>query len=312
MPCILAFIVLSILGLFSATHRALAREAFDCVFRRITLKPCDTGFDTKIKAQILGRAIKYSPRLAKLINRYFEALAWIFMIALTISSFYFSYGLFNFYRYGSCNGLNQAGFCVFDPTGQSNQVTGAGVGSCGTGDDGKSEATLSLNLVNQTLFPQVEGNSDQEIFFIGCYGCEFTRQTYPLIKDLIDKYQPSYRFAHLSTKPETAYLDPITHCTYLQDESVYWQLIDYLYTAPVAIAKAETEVQSYLNLQGIDLNLLNECVTNPETQKHVINQSFQLSKIGLYGTPTVFINDTPTVGPKPYRVYRRLLLKSWF
>ena len=54
MFCIVAFIVLSILGIFSATNRALAREAMDCVFRRVTLRPCNTGFDEKMKARILG------------------------------------------------------------------------------------------------------------------------------------------------------------------------------------------------------------------------------------------------------------------
>jgi len=30
-------------------------------------------------------------------------------------------------------------------------------------------------------------------------------------------------------------------------------------------------------------------------------------KTGVYGTPTVFVNGEPIVGPKPYRVYERLL-----
>jgi hypothetical protein len=57
MFCIVAFAVLSILGIFSATNRALAKEALDCVLRRVTLRPCNTGFDEKIKAKILGSVI---------------------------------------------------------------------------------------------------------------------------------------------------------------------------------------------------------------------------------------------------------------
>ncbi len=52
MPCVVALVVLSIMGIFSASNRALAKEAFDCVFRRITLRPCPTGFDEKIKARV--------------------------------------------------------------------------------------------------------------------------------------------------------------------------------------------------------------------------------------------------------------------
>ena len=51
MFCIVAFVVLSILGIFSAANRRLAKEALDCVFRRITFRPCNTGFDEKMKAK---------------------------------------------------------------------------------------------------------------------------------------------------------------------------------------------------------------------------------------------------------------------
>ncbi len=65
MFCLIALIVFSILGIFSATHRKLAKEAFDCVFRRITLRPCNTGFDQKIKGKIIGKLLNKSPKLAK-------------------------------------------------------------------------------------------------------------------------------------------------------------------------------------------------------------------------------------------------------
>jgi hypothetical protein len=57
MPCIIALIVFSIMGIFSASHRALAKEAFSCVFKRITFRPCDTGFQEKIKGKILSKLI---------------------------------------------------------------------------------------------------------------------------------------------------------------------------------------------------------------------------------------------------------------
>ena len=51
MFCIVAFVVLGIMGIFSATNRGLAKEAFDCVLRRVTLRPCTTGFDQKMNWQ---------------------------------------------------------------------------------------------------------------------------------------------------------------------------------------------------------------------------------------------------------------------
>jgi hypothetical protein len=34
-------------------------------------------------------------------------------------------GVYLFYTTGSYNGLNQTGFCVFDPTGKNNQISSA-------------------------------------------------------------------------------------------------------------------------------------------------------------------------------------------
>ncbi len=78
MFCIVAFVILGILGIFSATRRELAKEALHCVFRRVILRPCDTGFDEKLKARILGSVIMRSETAARILNRNFELLSWVF------------------------------------------------------------------------------------------------------------------------------------------------------------------------------------------------------------------------------------------
>ena len=128
MFCIAAFVVLSIMGIFSASNRQLAREAFDCVGRRVTLRPCNTGFDERMKAKLLGVVIVRSERAAMWLNKNFELLAWFFLILTLGSAFYSVRGVYLFYTTGSCNGVNDTGFCVFDPTGENNQVSSVGAG----------------------------------------------------------------------------------------------------------------------------------------------------------------------------------------
>ena len=70
MICVIALIVFSILGIFSATHRKLAAEAFGCVFKKATLRKCASGMDVKIKGKITGTFMKYSPKLAKVIYKH--------------------------------------------------------------------------------------------------------------------------------------------------------------------------------------------------------------------------------------------------
>src|SRR3989344_821094 len=105
MFCIIAFVVLSIIAIFNVSYRELAREAYDCVFRKITRRPCNTGFKEKMKAKMVGKVLSRSAFVAKLLNKHFELLSWILFLATIASIFWTGKGLINYYLYGSCNGL---------------------------------------------------------------------------------------------------------------------------------------------------------------------------------------------------------------
>ena len=117
-----------ILGIFSASNRQLAKEALDCVFRRVTLRPCNTGFDEKMKAKILGTVITRSETVGPPVEQEFRAALVDFLCVAVASSIWSLHSVYLFYATGSCNGLNQSGFCVFDPKGNNNQVSTIGQG----------------------------------------------------------------------------------------------------------------------------------------------------------------------------------------
>ena len=102
MLCLVALIIFLVLGIFSLTHRQLAKEAFDCVFKNITFRPCDTGFDEKIKGQILGKIVNKSPCLAKNINRHWKLLSWILTILFFVSLFFSIKAVYNLAVYQTC------------------------------------------------------------------------------------------------------------------------------------------------------------------------------------------------------------------
>ncbi|MBW3001549.1 hypothetical protein KY338_00125 [Candidatus Woesearchaeota archaeon] len=114
MICILALIIFSILAIFSVSYRPLAAEAFDCVFRKATFRKCRTNLDQRLKSQITGRLLTKSPFLARFIYKRFELISWIFVILLISSLLYSGYGVYNYARYGHCDGVNAQGFCVYD------------------------------------------------------------------------------------------------------------------------------------------------------------------------------------------------------
>ncbi|MCK4589753.1 MAG: hypothetical protein KAT77_04870 [Nanoarchaeota archaeon] len=112
--CFIALPVLIILGLFSVKYRKLSWEAFDCVFRMATLRKCRSDFDQRVKAKIVGKLMRRTPRTAGFIYKKFVLLSWIFVVLFLLSLAGSGYSLYNYIAYGNCNGPDSSAFCVFN------------------------------------------------------------------------------------------------------------------------------------------------------------------------------------------------------
>ncbi len=308
MFCILSFVVLSILGIFSASNRVLAKEALSCVGRRVTFRPCDTGFDEKIKAKILGKTINYSEKLTRFFNKYFEALAWFFFVIMLAASLFFFRGLFLFYTTGSCNGLNETAFCAFDPSGKNNTVSAPGVCLIPSSDTALS---MSLDGVDLSQFPLQKGDSKENIVMVGCYTCEFTHETYPIIKKLAARYKSNFYFLDWPVHANGEFINNVSYVAYQKDPEKYWRLNDLIFAADFtkvsdpAILRQILEDAGYLPDEI--LSTANSFTVNNAT-KTLIDQILTTK---TPGTPTIFIGEEILIGPKPYRVYA-IALKGLF
>ena len=310
MFCIVAFVVLSILGIFSAANRRLAKEALDCVFRRITFRPCNTGFDEKMKAKILGKLIMRSERLASFINKRFELLAWIFFVIGMAALVMSVRGVVLWYTTGSCNGVNSEAFCVFDPTGANNEVSSVETGCSVTP---VTINDLTLDGVDVAAFPTLNaGNPGTPIIFIGCYSCDYSRATYPIIRKLVDHYNTPLIYLEYPVKLHSDYLNKVGYCAYKQEPFKYfWMFNDALFAAEKSQIEDQAFVEKTLKDLGFDMSALQACIADPTTAAVVEGQLEQIRDTGFYGTPTIFIGDEVFVGPKPYRVYA-IALKGFF
>ena len=112
--CLVALVVLGIMSIFSAKYRSWAREALDCVLRRLVLRPCRTGFNEKVKAKVTSKLMGKSPRAARFAHRHFEAVSWVFTIMLFVSIGYSAYGAYNLLTVGTCDPAHPDQ-CVFNP-----------------------------------------------------------------------------------------------------------------------------------------------------------------------------------------------------
>lgn len=300
MFCILSFVVLSILGIFSSSNRALAKEALSCVGRRITFRPCDTGFDEKIKAKILGKTINYSEKLTRFFNKYFEALAWVFFAVMLAASIFFFRGLFLFYTTGSCNGLNETAFCAFDPTGKNNMVSAPDVCVIPSAD---STQSMSLDGVDLSLFPVQNPESKDRIVMVGCYTCEFTHENYRVIKKLAARYNTSFYFLNWPVHSDDEFVNNVSYVAYQKDPVKYWKFNDLIFAEEFSKVSDPATLRKVLEEAGYlpDEILSAASSFGVKNETKVLYDQIQTTKTP--GTPTVFIGDEILIGPKPYRVY---------
>lgn len=110
--CVAALVVFAFMGVFSARYRYWAKEAFDCVGRRVTLRPCKTEFNQKVRAKITSKLLKKSQKAARFTHKHFEAISWVFTIILFVSLILTTGGLYNLFTYGTCDPA-QPDSCIF-------------------------------------------------------------------------------------------------------------------------------------------------------------------------------------------------------
>jgi len=136
--CLVALVVFAVLGIFSGKYRRWTMEAFQCVARRLTLRPCETGFNQRVRAKITAKLMKKSTRTARFTNKHFEAISWIFTILLFLSLFYTTYSFYNITVYGSCD---LSDYCIFNSG--NNAICGC------TNNDCNVNMTSSLNCAGE-------------------------------------------------------------------------------------------------------------------------------------------------------------------
>jgi len=119
--CIVALVVFGILGIFSASHRKIAKEAFSCVKRMMTFRPCETGFDDKVRSKVTAKLMKRSEKAAGLFYRNFKVISVLFTVVFFVSMAYSAYGLYNLAVLGTCDPANPQD-CVFNPGSDPNRV----------------------------------------------------------------------------------------------------------------------------------------------------------------------------------------------
>ena len=299
MICLIALVVFGILGIFSASYRKLAGEAFDCVFRRLTLRKCETGFDTKLKSQIMGRLANHQ-RAARFVYKNFELLSWVFVILMVASFAYSAYSVYNYAQYGNCYGKSYGeGFCIFDPAGNS------------------GFSTFRSNYSGDIVWPGIDDdpsigpeNAAVTIIEFGCFRCQYTKKAEPTVKQLLREYNSSvfyvYRDFPLTAKHAEADLHAeAADCALEQDR--YWAYHDLLFEHQEMLNHTE-DLKKLAEGINLEMSQFNACLESRKYKDEVQKDFEDGLKADIYGTPTFFINNrTKIVGPKSFSDFKKII-----
>lgn len=284
MICLIALFIFAVLGVFSAKYRELSKEAFNCVFRRITLRKCETGFDKKMKAGIVTKLMNRSPAAARAINRHFEIISWFFTITLLVSMYYTGFGAYNYAVYGNCNG-SRGGFCIF------NAVSGQSEG-------------FALSDIPLDEFPSV-GPKDApvEIVEFGCFQCPFTKAAEPELKRILEKYADKVRFTYMyapiphhanAIHAAEAAARAAEHGKFMEYHDALFQRQEEIST--LTPDEALIVFQNIAQDAGLNATELETCITSGSASGKIQQSIDYANKLGIQQTPTFYLNGKKLSG----------------
>ncbi len=309
MICIIALIVFGILGIFSASYRVIAKEAFNCVFKKITFRKCDTGLDTRLKSQIMGKLLKFSPRLGKTVYKYFEVFSWIFLILILVTFFFIGRAGYFYAAYGNCNGPQSDQFCIFDPLG-TNKPADVATGSTCSIPGNTENKTLTAPPLEELKEGVYIGNPNASVVIVefGCYACHYTKLVEPTVKKIIEKYDGQILYVYKDFPLSLSHMNAqraseSAHCAL--DQGKYWEYREYLFANQDR--QLTEELVGYASDLGLNTDEFKNCLNTKKYQSHIEDNYKEGLEAGITVTPTFFVNDKAIVGAKDYKEFKRVI-----
>ncbi|MBI4361457.1 DsbA family protein [Candidatus Micrarchaeota archaeon] len=285
--CFVALIVFGVLGIFSAKYRVLAKEALDCVARTATLRPCQTGFDTRLKGQVVVGVLKVSPGLARVLNKNFQLLSVAFTLLFFASLAYSAFSVYNYVAFGNCNGPDSSAFCVFDA------VLGANADA--------SQLKPIAPGVGPTL-----GNGSAALLEVGCFSCPYTKKTQPALKEFLASHPEvrlEFRVLPIPSHENSDWAAKAAFCA--DEQNAFWPMHDALFDA-----QPNHDRENLVALAdglGLDVSAFNACLDSPRVQQRLDADVSAGKAAGIYGTPTFFFGNVTLVGPQSVAAFQDAL-----
>jgi hypothetical protein len=287
------------MSIFSAKYRPLAKEGLKCVFRTLTMRPCETGLDERLKAELVSSTLRFSPGAARAVNKHFTALSWIFVILTFASLAYVILGIYNFYYYGNCDGPGSTGGCIINDI---------------TGDYGRfSEPT---DLIPPTALDGITaGNPKANVTVIefGCFTCPYTAEADTIVQQLLREHNNTiyYVFKPFPLPNHNYSFDAARAVLCANRQGKQWELREAIFRQQTVCSTEGTlAIKQIATDAGLNMTAFDSCYDDNETGPEVAKYIQEGKDAHLYATPTFFINGKPIVGPRPIQDFETAIREA--
>lgn len=298
--CIIGLMIFPILGLFSAKYKELAKESFRCVFRMATFRPCESKLDQRIKSKITAKLMKTSPAIAKIIYKNFTIFSWMLVLLFFLSMYGLGSGIYNYIKFGNCNGPVSSAFCVFKEI----------------SDSINSMTPQQIDISSHPM----RGNKNAQITIIefACLQCPYSKEAesalQKILNDYPDKFNLVFFFFPLPQHKNGILAAKAAYCA--EEQGKFWEYHDMLFEYQQSfdnsqsINDARAAMISHAKHLQLNITLFEQCLDSEEVLNKVMKDIEIGKKLGLKGTPTFFINGKELVGTQSYNTFKSFITNS--
>lgn len=284
--CIVALVIFGILGIFSAKYREYAKEAFRCVTRTVTLRPCDTGFDAKLKAKIVSKLSKVNVNFGRAAFKHYHLLSWFFFILFFSSFIYSAISVYNYVAYGNCNGKESNAFCIFNAFGKP------------------SDLKKPLNLEG---IKSGDTASKAILIEFGCFTCRYTKEAEQDLRQFLAERKDIYFIFKPFPIPTHPYSFEAAQAAFCAEEQGRFEAYkDLLFENQETVKILGMKyLKKLAKMASLNETAFSGCIDTNRTASKVQKIVEEGKIIGIYGTPTFFLNGKPAVGPLDYNNFKK-------
>ncbi len=345
MVCIAAFIILAIIGVFVAiisifkpkvgkAYLKMFKKAWGCLWKKVRLQKCETGFKEDVKNTILSRVIVKHPKWVKPLSVVIEILSVVIVVVAAWAILTAIKSLLALWALGSCNVTKPsacslgAEICSIDEEEPSNifEATGRWFTEWGEIFEAIPDKFKTYNVADYNfnyISVSSEASADKpvaiDIFDPGCSAClrSYVNQkaagffdNYEVhlapfaIQDVDGTYKfknseivIKYMFAVEQVQPGIA-INIIDHIfTDKNEDGISYQM---LFNEEFSHEDAIKQLESWLKeagIKGSDLDKVREAVESDEiTDKMTKNREIVEEQIRVKGIPTIIYDGKRHTG----------------